>query len=112
MNLVITGTSSGIGQALAQHFLGAGHDVWGLARRPQPVQSRFYSSKCDVASWESIERVADEISQQWPHVDGLICCAGTQGVIRPGDDKCTQRLGRNGLAAIFQRHLFYDPRLL
>ncbi len=84
MNLVITlACGFGIGQALAQHFLGAGHDVWGLARRPQPVQSRFYSSKCDVASWESIERVADEISRQWSHVDGLVCCAGTQGVIGP-----------------------------
>jgi NAD(P)-dependent dehydrogenase (short-subunit alcohol dehydrogenase family) len=83
MNLVITGTSSGIGQALALHFLAAGHDVWGLARRPQPVQSRFSSSRCDVVSWESVERAVGEINRQWPHVDGLVCCAGTQGAIGP-----------------------------
>ncbi len=74
MNLVITGSSSGIGQALARHFTAAGHQVKGLSRR---------SADCDVSDWDSVQRAAAEISEQWPHVDALLCCAGTQGTIGP-----------------------------
>lgn len=73
MNLVITGTSSGIGQMLAKHFDGV-HDVRGLSRR---------SGGCDVNSWDSLQCAATEIGRQWKHVDGLVCCAGTQGAIGP-----------------------------
>jgi len=83
MNLVITGTSSGIGQALANHLVRAGHDVWGLARRNQQSSGRFRASACDVSDWHSVERAAGDIATQWPHVDGLVCCAGTQGAIGP-----------------------------
>ncbi len=81
MNLVITGTSSGIGLSLARHFVEAGHDVWGLARRTQQAGGRFRARVCDVSDWRCVERVASEIAAQWPHVDGLVCCAGTQGAI-------------------------------
>jgi NAD(P)-dependent dehydrogenase (short-subunit alcohol dehydrogenase family) len=83
MNLVITGTSSGIGQALAQHFVAAGHNVWGLARRSQPAVERFHTGVCDVSDWRAVERAAVTVAGQWPHVDGLVCCAGTQGAIGP-----------------------------
>lgn len=86
MHLVLTGSSTGIGRALAERLLTRGHDVWGLARSDQADfaaqhPERFRASRCDVAQWPSVERAAAEVSASWPHLDGLIACAGVQGEI-------------------------------
>ncbi len=87
MNIVLTGSSSGIGRALAGHLLAQGHLVWGLARSDQADFARnhagFRSSRCDVAEWSKVERIATEVSAAWPHVDGLVTCAGLQGEVGP-----------------------------
>jgi len=88
MRLVITGTSSGIGRALAEHLLAQRHHVWGLARSDQSALTAkhsgfFRASRCDVADWTQMERTATEIAAAWPHADGLIACAGLQGAIGP-----------------------------
>ena len=88
MHLVITGTSSGIGRALTGHLLARRHYVWGLARSDQSElvaqhPGVFRASRCDVADWAQMERVVAEISVAWPHLDGLITCAGLQGAIGP-----------------------------
>jgi NAD(P)-dependent dehydrogenase (short-subunit alcohol dehydrogenase family) len=89
MNLVLTGSSTGIGRALAAHLLAAGHHVWGLARSDQADfvaqhAGNFQASRCDVADWTQVESAAAAVAAVWPHVDGLICCAGIQGEIGPG----------------------------
>ncbi len=86
MNLVLTGSSSGIGRALAERLLARGHRVWGLARSDQsdfapPPAGAFFSSRCDVAHWSDVARAATAVAAAWPHVDGLITCAGLQGEI-------------------------------
>lgn len=87
MNLVVTGSSSGIGRALVGHLLAAGHHVWGLARSDQAdfaaTRSSFRFSRCDVADWPQVERAAAAVAAAWPHVDGLITCAGLQGELGP-----------------------------
>ncbi|MDD3179148.1 MAG: SDR family NAD(P)-dependent oxidoreductase [Opitutaceae bacterium] len=86
MNLVLTGSSTGIGRALAERLLARGHHVWGLARSDQGEfaarhDGKFRAAQCDVAEWPQVERAAAEVAAAWPHVDGLICCAGLQGEI-------------------------------
>jgi NAD(P)-dependent dehydrogenase (short-subunit alcohol dehydrogenase family) len=86
MRIVITGSSSGIGRALAERFLAHGHEVWGLARSDQADMAArhgnaFHATRCDVAEWAQVERAAAEVGAAWPHVDGLVCCAGLQGEI-------------------------------
>ena len=86
MNLVVTGSSSGIGRALALRLLARGHQVWGLARSDQSDlegkhKGRFRSSRCDVAQWDAVERAARQVDAAWAHVDGLVTCAGLQGEI-------------------------------
>jgi len=86
MNLVLTGSSTGIGRALAARLLARGHRVWGLARSDQtdfvaPHPGAFFTSRCDVATWSEVERVAAAVANAWPHVDGLVTCAGLQGEI-------------------------------
>ena len=86
MRIVITGSSSGIGRALAERLLAHGHEVWGLARSDQADMaarhdSTFHATRCDVAGWAHVARAAAEVGAAWPHVDGLVCCAGLQGEI-------------------------------
>ncbi len=86
MNLVLTGSSSGIGRALAERLLANGHQIWGLARSDQSALSNKYpanfrSVRCDVSDWSQVMAAAAEIAQQWPSLDALITCAGTQGAI-------------------------------
>lgn len=86
MNLVLTGSSTGIGRSLAEHLLAQGHRVWGLARSDQSDFAKrhpesFHASRCDVGVWSDMERAAEEVAAAWPHVDGLITCAGLQGEV-------------------------------
>ena len=87
MNLVLTGSSTGIGRALAVRLLARGHAVWGLARSDQSdfarTQPAFRASRCDVADWTQVAQAAVEVTAVWPHVDGLITCAGLQGEVGP-----------------------------
>lgn len=87
MNLLLTGSSSGIGRALATHLLTRGHQVWGLARSDQSdfaaQHPGFRFSRCDVADWPQVERALAEVAAAWPHLDGLVACAGVQGELGP-----------------------------
>ena len=86
MRIVITGSSSGIGRALAERLLAHGHEVWGLARRDQSdlagrQPGRFHATHCDVADWARVSAAEREIGAVWPAIDGLVTCAGLQGAI-------------------------------
>jgi len=87
MNLLLTGSSSGIGRALAKHLLARGHAVWGLARSDQSdfaaQQADFRFSRCDVADWPQVEQALAKVATTWSHLDGLVCCAGAQGELGP-----------------------------
>ncbi len=85
MKIVITGTSSGIGRALAERLLSRGDEVWGLARSAHRLEpaARYRSSRCDVAAWPEVERVTDEIAETWQRIDALVTCAGVQGAVGP-----------------------------
>jgi hypothetical protein len=59
MNLVLTGSSTGIGRTLAAHLLARGHHIWGLARSDQADfvaqhAGAFSASRCDVADWPQV----------------------------------------------------------
>jgi NAD(P)-dependent dehydrogenase (short-subunit alcohol dehydrogenase family) len=84
--IVLSGSSTGIGRALAERLLARGQQVWGLARSDQTdfavrYSGRFRSTRCDVGDWAQVAAAAGEILREWPAIDGLVTCAGSQGEI-------------------------------
>ncbi len=79
MNLVLTGSSGGIGKFLADTLAANGHAVCRLARSAQ----EGFALRGDVSSWSDMESAANQVAQKWKSVDGLICCAGIQEPIGP-----------------------------
>jgi NAD(P)-dependent dehydrogenase (short-subunit alcohol dehydrogenase family) len=88
MNIVVTGSSTGIGRALVMRLIGEGHSVWGIARSDQTdfeisQKGNFRSIRCDVADWAGMAKAAETVGMLWPRLDGLVCCAGSQGEVGP-----------------------------
>jgi NAD(P)-dependent dehydrogenase (short-subunit alcohol dehydrogenase family) len=76
--VLITGTSSGIGRAIAESFVQQGLTVFGTSRtldRVTPVAGVEYLS-LDVRSQDSVQARVDEVVKRAGHIDVLINCAG------------------------------------
>ena len=74
---VVTGASSGIGQAIAEVFLENGAQVVGLNLREGPIQNESYRFiPCDVSRTEDCRRVFETITDAWDRIDILVNCAG------------------------------------
>ena len=71
MKILITGTSQGIGKAIAELFLNKGHTVIGIDRQEKSISCPAYTHYvCDVRDKENLPDVSD--------VEILINNAGTQ----------------------------------
>ena len=71
MKVLITGTTQGIGKAIAEFFLEKGHDVIGIDRQEQSIDHVSYTHiQCDVRDKEHLPQIED--------VEILINNAGTQ----------------------------------
>ena len=71
MKVLITGTSQGIGKAIAELFLEKGHNVIGIDRADKNIENDLYNHfVCDVRDYENLPEVED--------VEILINNAGTQ----------------------------------
>lgn len=71
MKVLITGTSQGIGLAIAECFLENGHTVIGIDRQPQSITHDAYTHiQCDVRDQELLPQMDD--------IEILINNAGTQ----------------------------------
>lgn len=79
-NIIITGTSRGIGFELVKLFSAAGHRVLALSRNTVPVLelnlNNCESISCDLTVALDIEKAQDFIHNQWGHVDVVIHNAG------------------------------------
>ncbi|WP_452219564.1 SDR family NAD(P)-dependent oxidoreductase [Lacinutrix salivirga] len=79
-NIIITGTSRGIGFELVHLFANQGHNVLALSRNAQPVNNLNYenitSLAFDLCNEKDYEKVEAFIKSEWKHVDVLINNAG------------------------------------
>jgi short-subunit dehydrogenase len=80
-NIIITGTSRGIGYELVKLFAEKGHNVLALSRNEKPVKSlglkNIHTFSCDLSIPEDYQKVDSFIKAEWKQVDILINNAGT-----------------------------------
>lgn len=80
-NIIITGTSRGIGFELVHLFANQGHNVLALSRNEQPVTNLHFdnitSFAFDLCNANDYKRVKSFIEISWKQVDILINNAGT-----------------------------------
>jgi NAD(P)-dependent dehydrogenase (short-subunit alcohol dehydrogenase family) len=78
-NIIITGTSRGIGYQLALQFANAGHNVLAISRKtPQEFieNPNITCLSVDLSSENDLDQVENFLSQSWKNVDIIIHNAG------------------------------------
>lgn len=85
-NIIITGSSSGIGKSLREYYENHGDVVIGISNDSDDFV-------CDVSDKEALSKVFEEIKVKYDHIDILINCAGfgISGAIELIDEKVIQK---------------------
>ena len=73
MNIVITGSTSGIGLDLLTKLRELGHNVIGISRSENNSENSF---SCDVSNYEKVVETFNEISRKFSTIDVLVNNAG------------------------------------
>jgi 3-oxoacyl-[acyl-carrier protein] reductase len=78
MNIIITGTSRGIGENLAKHYLALGHIVFGCGRQNASKfeHNNFFYIKADVSIEQDVQKFVKFLREKHITVDVLINNAG------------------------------------
>lgn len=79
-NVLITGTSSGIGKATARRFAEEGFRVFGTSRRKHPDEDGVEMLELDVRSDDSVKHCVAEVLARAGQIDVLINNAGVEHV--------------------------------
>lgn len=79
-NIIITGTSRGIGYEMALQFANAGHQVLAISRKTSQVLMEHENITClpiDISDGNQLQQVQNFVSKTWKKVDVLIHNAGS-----------------------------------
>lgn len=79
-NIIITGTSRGIGYEMALQFANAGHQVLAISRKTSQVLMEHENITClsiDISDENQLQQVCNFVSKTWKKVDVLIHNAGS-----------------------------------
>lgn len=74
--IVVSGASSGIGEALSKSLFQDGNIVYGLSRSAVKDNPGFSHIACDITKESEIDQAINRITKEQGHVDMLINCAG------------------------------------
>ena len=99
---LVTGASSGIGEATAQRLAAAGYKVYGTSRRGAQAGDRSFAMLLlDVTSDESVAAVVKEVIRLEGRIDVLVNNAGF-GVVPAGAEESSIEQARS----IFETNFF------
>jgi len=80
-NVIVTGSSRGIGFELAKLFANEGHQVLALSRNDKPISglnhTNISSFPFDISAEKDIQKLTDFLQSNWQSVDMLINNAGS-----------------------------------
>ena len=79
-NIIITGTSRGIGYEMALQFANAGYQVLAISRKTPQILIEHENITClaiDISDENQLQQVSDFVSKTWQKVDVLIHNAGS-----------------------------------
>ena len=79
-NIIITGTSRGIGYEMALQFANSGHQVLAISRKTSQVLMEHENITClpiDISDENQLQQVQNFVSKTWKKVDVLIHNAGS-----------------------------------
>jgi NAD(P)-dependent dehydrogenase (short-subunit alcohol dehydrogenase family) len=85
MNILITGTSSGIGFGLAIEYLQRGDEVWGISRRfneALATKERYHHLQTDLTDFDTLEPSLKVFLGSINHFDLVVLNSGVLGDIR------------------------------
>ncbi|MBK6407686.1 MAG: oxidoreductase [Holophagales bacterium] len=104
---IVTGASSGIGQATAERLTKAGYRVYGTSRRGATAgQQRFEMLPLDVTSDESVESAVSDVIRSSGRIDVLVNNAGVS-VVPAGAEESSIEQARS----IFDTNFFGIVRM-
>ena len=79
-NIIITGTSRGIGHELALQFANSGHQVLAISRKISQTLLGNANITClsiDLSNESELSKVSDFVSKSWKQIDAIIHNAGS-----------------------------------
>jgi NAD(P)-dependent dehydrogenase (short-subunit alcohol dehydrogenase family) len=79
-NIIITGTSRGIGYELALQFANAGHNVLAISRKTPQALIDHQNISClsvDLSDESQLDKIVTFLSSTWKNVDAIIHNAGS-----------------------------------
>lgn len=79
-NIIVTGTSRGIGYELALKFANAGHQVLAISRKTPRILIENKNITClsvDLSNESDLGKVQDFLSRSWKKVDAIVHNAGS-----------------------------------
>ncbi len=79
-NIIITGTSRGIGYELALQFANAGHQVLAISRKMSETLSNHKNITClsvDLSNESHLTKVSKFLSENWKIIDAIVHNAGS-----------------------------------
>lgn len=91
-NIIITGTSRGIGYELALLFANAGHQVLAISRKTPQALLENKNITClsvDLSQEEDLSKIESFLSSAWKQVDAIIHNAGAL-LLKPFSETSTQ----------------------
>ena len=110
MNVLITGTSSGIGHGLAKEFIKRKANIWGISRRTADdliKNDNYHHLNLDLTNFNSLEEEVPKFTKAVKNLDLVILNAGVLGKI-----KWMSEIGTDELKRVMEVNVWANKVLL